>query len=91
MTVKKAIEVIELAMQHYQTIVNGITELVSKWEDKDDMPSRMAKMLVIEAEQSIMVLKLILKQIKPDCKHLKKYRDRDSKGNWYCTNCNLDL
>lgn len=36
-------------------------------------------------------LKILKKEIAPNCKHPKKLRDVDPDGNPYCMGCNLDL
>ncbi len=42
-------------------------------------------------EDNVQVLKVIKKELVPNCKHPKKMRDESPNGQWYCMNCNFDL
>ena len=90
MTIKNALEILEGFCEEKIRLKNGLIDLGKSWNSKNDLASKVAHIMADSMETDIIVLKELIKQIKPNCKHPKKMRDYDGKV-WYCMNCNLDL
>jgi len=84
MTVKKAIKLLDWWINDRET---KIKELETDFNFNDP---EIPKVLLNNEKTIIENLKLIRKEIVPNCKHPKKMRDT-CKGVEYCMNCNLDL
>jgi hypothetical protein len=87
MTVKKAIKIIDWWINHKKT---SITTFQEKWKNSKDKYG--VEKSLIDADKSVIKnLELIRKELVPNCKHLKKMKDKTADGQWYCMNCNSDL
>lgn len=84
MTVKKAIKLLDLWIEHRE---ESIEKLNSEYIFND---FSITKTLVDCDQRIIDNLKLIKKELVPKCKHPKNMRDT-CKGVVYCMNCNLDM
>ena len=93
MTVKNALETMDAAITHYSKTIDGMGELVASWgKDPDDhLPTDVGNMIISILQDFVKLLQVLIKLLRPRCRHPKKFRDRDGDGNWYCTSCNLDL
>ncbi len=84
MTVKNAIKLLDLWIEHREESIKKLnTENIFN-------DSSITKTLVDCDQRIIDNLKLIKKEIVPNCKHPKNMRDT-CKGVEYCMNCNLDM
>ena len=84
MTLTKGIRLIELWIDHRE-------ESIKKLETEDIFnDSEITKTLVDYDKRIIDNLKLIKKEIVPNCKHPKKMHDICN-GQKYCMDCNMDL
>ena len=90
MTVKNALEILEGYCEQKIKLKEGMKDPTKPWNVEKDLVTKVANMMADSMETDIIVLKELIKQIKPTCKHPKKMRDYDGKV-WYCMNCNLDL
>ena len=84
MTVKKAIKLLDWWINDRE---KKIQELETDFNFNDP---EIPKVLLANEKTIIENLKLIRKEIVPNCKHPKNMRDI-CKGVEYCMNCNLDL
>lgn len=84
MTVKNAIKILDWWIERRE---NSLKELQEKIIFSD---AEITKALVNSDKMIIHNLKLIKKEIVPNCKHPKNMRDT-CKGVVYCMNCNLDM
>ena len=84
MTVKKAIKILDWWINQRE---EKIKLLDTEFKFNDPGITK----VIFENEKTIIDnLKLILKEIVPNCKHPKKMQDKCN-GVKYCMNCNLDL
>ena len=84
MTLKNGIKLIDRWIAHRE-------ESIKKLETENIFnDSSITKTLVDCDQRTIDNLKLIKKEIVPNCKHPKKMHDV-CKGQKYCMNCNMDL
>ena len=84
MTVKKAIKILEWW-------INQREEQIQKLETEYKFNDPEITKVLFENEKTIIDnLKLIKKEIVPDCSHPKKMRDKCGKIE-YCMSCNLDM
>jgi len=84
MVIKKAITMLDLWINQRE---EKIQELDTKFNFKD---SELHTTLLENEKIIINNLKLIRKEIIPNCKHPKNMRDT-CKGVKYCMDCNMDL
>lgn len=84
MTLKKGIKLLDLWIEHRE---NALKELQEKVIFSD---LEITKVLVKADQRVIENLKLIKKEIVPNCKHPKNMQDT-CKGQKYCMDCNMDL
>ncbi len=84
MTVKKAIKILDWWINQRE---EQIKKLDTEYKFND---SEITKVLFENEKTIIDNLKLIKKEIVPNCKHPKNMRDKCG-GKEYCMNCNLDL
>ena len=61
------------------------------WHINNSCVSDLAYQLEDAMRKDIENLKLVLKELVPNCKHPKKMRDGGPDGVAYCMNCNMDL
>ncbi|KKK72421.1 hypothetical protein LCGC14_2904040 [marine sediment metagenome] len=76
----------------FSAYISGLfhQKLIDEWNDPTDIATRAAVLIKDTHEVYAGLLLSILKEIKTNCKHPKKYQDV-CEGIRYCTNCNLDL
>ena len=92
-----SVEIIDFYIAGHLKLVDGLQEKYSKWDDVGDgTPKSMGKCIAethLELARGLEYLKeVLLREIKaPKCRHAKKDRDVDPKGNIYCVNCNSNL
>jgi len=91
MTVKKALKILEWQIQKKEYLKNGFLDMNMSWNQGQDCIIELSKTMATAIENDIIVLNMLKKQIKPNCKHPKKSQDIDPDGNRYCMDCNLDL
>lgn len=91
MTVKKAIKILDFIIQNKDGMRNDFQNPEKSWHIGESCVSGLAYQLRDVMRKDIENLKLILKELVPNCKHPKKMRDRTPNGDWYCMNCNMDL
>ena len=84
MTLKKGIKILDWWIKNRE---EKIKELETDFNFNDP---EIPKILLDNEKTIIENLKLIRKEIVPNCKHPKNMRDT-CKGVVYCMNCNLDL
>ena len=84
MSLKKGIKLIDLWIEHREKSLKELKEKIIFTDLK------ITKVLVESDQRVIDNLKLIKKEILPNCKHPKNMRDI-CKGQKYCMACNLDL
>lgn len=94
MTVKKAIQIIDLWIEDREEKVKVISaKIIKESAIESDTDVKFTKIYntLLENEKTLIEnLQQIRKEIVPNCKHPKNMRDR-CKGVIYCMNCNLDL
>ena len=90
MTIKNALGVIEGYCEQKIKLKEGMKDPTKSWNKEQDLVTQVSDMMTDSIDTDIIVLKVLIKQIKPNCKHPKNMRDYDGKG-WYCMNCNWDL
>lgn len=94
MTLKKGIKLLDLWIEDREKKLKVITAKVIKENAiETDIEFEFPKIYkaILENEKNIIEnLKLIRKEIVPNCKHPKNMRDT-CKGVVYCMDCNLDL
>lgn len=84
MTLKKGIKMIDLWIEHRE-------ESIKKLETENIFNDASITKTLVDCDKRIIDnLKLIKKEIVPNCKHPKKMQDI-CKGQKYCMNCNMDL
>ena len=84
MTIKKAIKLLDWWINQREEKIK-LLDTEFKFNDLE------ITKVIFENEKTIIDnLKLILKEIVPNCKHPKKMQDKCN-GVKYCMNCNLDL
>jgi hypothetical protein len=92
-----SIEIIDFFIAGHQKLVDSILKNTSSWDDTGKgNPKSLGESIAsthLELIKGLEFLKeVLLKEIKaPKCRHLKKDRDIDPKGNVYCVNCNSNL
>jgi len=91
MTVKKAIKILDFIIQNKDEIKNDFQNPEKSWHIGESCVSGLAYQLGDVMRKDIENLKLVLKELVPNCKHPKKMRDRTPNGDWYCMNCNMGL
>lgn len=99
MTVKKALNGLDLLIEHKKQIKSVMVDLLSKWNnDDEDVVSRNAKLFVRFQQNDLDWLQGIKKQLLPEqhrtkivCIHSKNDHDIDGNGQQYCMGCNADL
>ena len=84
MTIKKAIKILDWWINQRKESIKKLNA-ENIFNDSD-----ITKILVDSDQRVIDNLKLIKKEIVPNCKHPKNMRDKCG-GVEYCMNCNLDL
>ncbi len=84
MTVKNAIKILDWWIERRENSLKELQETII-FSDAE-----LTKVLVNADKMIIHNLKLIKKEIVPNCKHPKNMRDT-CKGVVYCMNCNLDM
>lgn len=98
MSVKKAIQDLDLLIKNKKYIKSGVLDLLCKWDkDNEDIVSRDARLLVRSLQSDLDWLHGIKKQLLPEqhrtkivCTH--PIEDHDICDNQkYCMNCNQDL
>jgi hypothetical protein len=90
MTIKNALDVIEGYCEQKIKLKEGMKDPAKSWNKEQDLVTQVSDMMADSIDTDIVVLKALIKQIKPNCKHPKNMRDYDGKV-WYCMNCNWDL
>lgn len=84
MTLKKGIKILDWW-------INEREESIQKLETDFNFNDPEIPKILLDNEKTIIAnLKLIRKEIVPNCKHPKNMRDK-CKGVVYCMSCNLDL
>lgn len=68
-----------------------MSDPTKSWNIGTDNIKYLAKTLSDSHQDSVRILKIIKKELVPNCKHPKKMRDKTADGQWYCMNCNSDL
>lgn len=91
MTVKNAIKLLEYYAEKKEEMKMDLLDRNKPWNYGEINLFSLSKSMAGSIEVDLVFLNEIKKQIKPDCKHPKKFHDRDSNGNTYCMGCNLDL
>ena len=91
MTVKKALELLNLFVERNKKMAEGFSDPSKSWNRNDECTKGLAHEIADLARQDLKVLELIKKELHVNCKHPKKMRDRTKDGQWYCMNCNMDL
>jgi len=91
MTIKNAIKILDFIIQNKDEIKNGFQNPEKSWHTGNRFVSDLAYQLGDVMRKDIENLKLVLKELVPNCKHPKKMRDRLPNGDQYCMNCNMDL
>lgn len=90
MTVKKALEILDYFIEKKLEFQNGLIQPEKPWNSKNMIVSQMVEQISDNIKTDLIFLKLLKKQLKPNCNHPKKLHDR-SGGILYCMGCNLDL
>ncbi len=82
-------------LRRYKTHLHSFLKLIPNQIYIDSLgktpKDREATTLAKSHEDNVQVLKVIKKELVPNCKHPKKMRDKTADGQWYCMNCNMDL
>lgn len=91
MTIKKAIEILDYIIEKKLEKKIGLLDPLKPWNQGNESIKEMSNTVAEIIDDDIKILQTIKKEITPNCKHPKKMRTKDAKGNLYCMNCNLDL
>lgn len=91
MTIQKAIRILDAFIVKYQMEAEDLLSPQRSWNQNFDCLKELAATMSDSKRGDAQVLRLIKKELLVNCKHPKKMRDIDPKGNWYCMNCNQDL
>ena len=91
MTVKRAIRILDAFIEKYQMEAEDLLKPAQSWNQHFDCLKELVITMSDSKRGDAQVLRIIKKELLVNCKHPKKIRDRDPKGNWYCMNCNQDL
>ena len=97
MTVKKAIQAIDILLENKQEVRAGMLDPTKSWNKEKDMVSSMANTMANTLQKDIDWLQAIKRQLLPEqhrtkivCRHPKKDHDICG-GQKYCMNCNANL
>lgn len=91
MVTKKAIFLVDLLLEVDIKLRDGMIDPSKMWNSDNDKIHSMVQTFAGLLDQNILILNTLRKELVGNCKHPKKMRDKTSKGQWYCMNCNLDL
>ena len=91
MTVKKALKIIEYVIERKLEKKSGFLRLDQPWNQGEINLQGLSETFASVIDDDVKILRILEKQLKPNCKHPKKPHDKDSDGNLYCMGCNLDL
>ena len=89
MTTKKAVKIVKMFLEKKSDLKQVLSNPENNWGDNS--AGRLVQEFITSLTNEIEWLKILKKEIAPNCKHPKKMRDRTLDGQWYCMNCNLDL
>ena len=89
MTTKKAVKIVEMLFEKKTGLKQDLAKPENNWGD--GIVGGLVQTELRSLSNEIEWLKILKKEIVPNCKHPKKMRDRTPDGQWYCMNCNLDL
>lgn len=97
MTVKKAIQDIDIMLETKQQVRSGMLDPTKAWNREKDVVSNMANTMAMVLQRDIDWLYAIKRQLLPEqhrtkivCRHPKKDHDICD-GQKYCMNCNANL
>lgn len=88
MTTKKSVKIVEMLHEKKTSLKEDLEKPENNWGD--GIVAGLIQTELSSLTNEIEWLKILKKEIAPNCKHPKKYLDR-IKDQWYCMNCNLDL
>ena len=91
MVTKKAVFLVDLLLEGDIKLRDGMADPLQIWNSDNDKIHSMVQTFAELLDQNILILKTLRKELVGNCKHPKRMRDKTSKGQWYCMNCNLDL
>jgi len=91
MTVKKALELLNYYSEKKSKMKEAFLDRNMPWNHGDVSLYPVSEGMAQIMESDLIFLRAIKNQIKPNCKHPKKFQDIDPDGNRYCMDCNLDL
>ena len=91
MVTKKAIFLVDLLLEGDIKLRDGMLDPSKLWNSDNDKIHSMVQTFAGFLDQNILILKTLRNELVGKCKHPKRMRDKTSKGQWYCMNCNLDL
>jgi len=91
MTIKKALKILDWYTNKKEEMKNGFLDMNMPWNQGQDCIMELSKGLAVVMNKDIEILNSLIKELKPNCKHPKKFQDIDPDGNRYCMDCNLDL
>lgn len=91
MVSKKAVEILDFLIDYETKMHTAMSDPSKSWNIGNDSIGKLAKTLSDCHKDNIRVLNIIKKELVPNCKHPKKMRDKTPNGQWYCTNCNMDI
>lgn len=91
MTVKKALKIIDYVIEKKLEKKSGFLSLEQPWNQGEPNLQSLSQTFAFAIDNDIEILRILEKQLKPNCEHPKKLHDKDPGGNLYCIGCNLDL
>ena len=89
MTNKKSVKIVEMLFEKKTGLKQDLAKLENNWGD--GIVGGLIQTELTSLTNEIEWLKILKKEIVPNCKHPKKMQDRTPDGQWYCMNCNLHL
>jgi hypothetical protein len=91
MTVKKALKIIDYIIDKKLQAKIDVLSLDRPWNQGSTNLIGLSEAYAIRLDNDVELFQILKKQLKPNCKHPKKFHDKDPDGNLYCMGCNLDL
>ncbi|MGY5147890.1 MAG: hypothetical protein ACW9W4_07825 [Candidatus Nitrosopumilus sp. bin_7KS] len=95
MSLEKILKGIDIYLEGKKQLVSGLENEIKFWSD--DKISSLTSALIDSLQTDVQFLEVLQQKLlfqnnlKSNCKHPKKMRDRDPEGIWYCMNCNANL
>lgn len=88
MTVKKAIQILDMLLEKKTSLKQDLSRPENNWGI--GVAGSLVQVELTSLSNEIEWLKILKKEIAPDCKHPQEMHDV-CKGQKYCMNCNMDI